>query len=174
MGRGQNISDELKRFERLCLEIELWVVGQFDCGRITGLKRGSRWRAYSTSRSVRRRFMRSRARTTTSLSRTANSRCTVWVASRGPGAMYSPRMRLASSIAFKTVSSSGVFIVHTYNVRTQPGNELLSYSRFGRSKRPGFAATPGPRNIMDTIGVVVCALMDIWAILARTSCSFGY
>jgi hypothetical protein len=69
---------------------------------------------YSTSRMVRRRFMRSRARTTSSLSRTVNSRCTVCVASRGLGALYSPRMRLASSIAFNTVSSSGVFMASAF------------------------------------------------------------
>ena len=39
---------------------------------------------YSTSRRVRRLFIRSRAWTTSALSRTAMSRCTVWVASRGP------------------------------------------------------------------------------------------
>jgi hypothetical protein len=54
---------------------------------------------YSTGRRVRRLLIRSRAWTPSSLSRTAMSRCTVCVASRGPGAMYSPRMRLASSIA---------------------------------------------------------------------------
>src|SRR5882724_13390195 len=54
---------------------------------------------YSTRRRVRRLFIRSRAWTTSSLSRTAMSRCTVRVASRGPGPMYSPRTRLASSIA---------------------------------------------------------------------------
>jgi hypothetical protein len=51
------------------------------------------------SRSVQRRFIRSSARTTSSLSKTAMSRCTVRVASCEPDAMYSLRMRLASSIA---------------------------------------------------------------------------
>jgi hypothetical protein len=59
---------------------------------------------YSTRRRVRRLFIRSRAWTTSSLSRTPISRCTVPVASRGPGAMYSPRMRLASSMAVNTMS----------------------------------------------------------------------
>jgi hypothetical protein len=33
--------------------------------------------------------------------------------------MYSARMRLASSVAFNTVSSSGVFMVHASIVRAQ-------------------------------------------------------
>lgn len=50
---------------------------------------------YSTSRRVRRRFIRSRAWTTSALSRMATRRCSVNVASRGYGELYSPRMRLA-------------------------------------------------------------------------------
>ena len=51
----------------------------------------------STSRSTLRRFNRSRACTTSLLSSTVSSRCTVPAASCWPGSMYSPRMRLASS-----------------------------------------------------------------------------
>jgi hypothetical protein len=56
---------------------------------------------YSTRRIVRRFFIRSRAWTSSSLSRTAMSRCTVRVASCGPGTIYSLRMRLASSTALQ-------------------------------------------------------------------------
>jgi len=60
----------------------------------------------STRRSTLRRFIRSRACTTSFLSSTASSRSTVRVASRCPGSMYSPRMRLASSMARRSVSRS--------------------------------------------------------------------
>jgi hypothetical protein len=63
---------------------------------------------HSTSRITLRCFIRSRACTTSFLSSTANRLCTVRAASRCPGSMYSPRMRLASSIARKSVSWSGV------------------------------------------------------------------
>jgi hypothetical protein len=67
--------------------------------------------------------------------------------------MYSARMRLASSVAFNTVSSSGVFMVHASIVRAQKReNEFLSYSRFRRSKRTLFAAAPGSLDVMDAIG----------------------
>jgi hypothetical protein len=65
---------------------------------------------HSTSRITLRRFIRSRACTTSFLSSTARRRSTVRVASRGPGSMYSPRMRLASSRARRTVSWSGLFM----------------------------------------------------------------
>jgi hypothetical protein len=64
--------------------------------------------SHSTSRITLRCFIRSRACTTSFLSSTANRLCTVRAASRCPGSMYSPRMRLASSTARKRVSWSGV------------------------------------------------------------------
>ncbi len=67
-------------------------------------------RTHSTSRITRRRFIRSSAWTISGLSSTASRRSTVRVASRGPGSMYSPRMRLASSTARIRVSWSGFFI----------------------------------------------------------------
>ena len=59
---------------------------------------------HSTSRITRRRFIRSRACTTSFLSSTARRCSTVRVASRGPGSINSPRMRLASSTARISVS----------------------------------------------------------------------
>jgi hypothetical protein len=59
---------------------------------------------HSTSRITLRRFIRSRACTTSFLSSTARRCSTVRAASRGPGSMYSPRMRLASSTARISVS----------------------------------------------------------------------
>jgi hypothetical protein len=59
---------------------------------------------HSTSRITLRRFIRSRACTTSFLSSTARRCSTVRVASRGPGSIYSPRMRLASSTARISVS----------------------------------------------------------------------
>jgi hypothetical protein len=87
---------------------------------------GSRRRVFfgldhSTSRITLRRFIRSRACTTSFLSSTARRRSTVRVASRGPGSMYSPRMRLASSTARMSVSWSGLFITATQLHRT--GNQ---------------------------------------------------
>ncbi len=61
-------------------------------------------RTHSTNRITRRRFIRSSARTISGLSSTASRRSTVRVASRGPGSMYSPKMRLASSTARMSVS----------------------------------------------------------------------
>jgi len=59
---------------------------------------------HSTSRITLRRFIRSRACTTSFLSSTARRCSTVRAASRGPGSIYSPRMRLASSTARISVS----------------------------------------------------------------------
>lgn len=67
---------------------------------------------HSSSRTVRRLVIRSRACTISSRSRTANSRSIVCGASpRRSVAMYSPRIRRASSIALSTTSSSGVFML---------------------------------------------------------------
>jgi len=65
---------------------------------------------HSTSRITLRRFIRLSACTTSFLSSTASRRCTVRVGSHCPGSMYSPRMRLASSMARRTVSWSGLFM----------------------------------------------------------------
>ena len=60
-------------------------------------------------------FGQSSACRTSFLSSTANGRSTARVASRGPGSMYSPRMRLASSTARISVSWSGLFITARLN-----------------------------------------------------------
>jgi phage-related protein len=61
-------------------------------------------RLHSTSRITLRRLIRSRACTTSFLSSMPKSPSTVRVASRGPGSIYSPRRRLASSTARMSVS----------------------------------------------------------------------
>jgi hypothetical protein len=73
---------------------------------------------HSTSRITLRRFIRSRACTTSLLSSTASRRSTVRAASRG----YSPKMRLASSTARASVSWSGLFI--TARNSTKPGFKI--------------------------------------------------
>src|SRR5258708_30702354 len=67
-------------------------------------------RTHSTNRITLRRLIRSSACTTSFRSSTASSRSTVRVASRGPGSMYSPKIRLASSTARISVPWSGVVI----------------------------------------------------------------
>jgi hypothetical protein len=92
---------------------------------------GSRRRVFhhSTNRITLRRFIRSSASTTSFLSSTASRRSTVRVASRRPGSMYSPRMRLASSTARMTVSWSGLFMARHTTRKNRPFNlgELKSF-----------------------------------------------
>jgi hypothetical protein len=102
----------------------------------------SRALCHSTSRRTLRIFIRSSACTTSLLSSTTSRRSTVRVASRCSGPTYSPRMRLASSMARRTVSWSGLFIT-AHNSRTGiqadargfvPAKKPARY--FGNSIRP--------------------------------------
>ena len=72
----------------------------------------SRFCSISTNRSSLRFCIRSSAKSTSLLSSIANRRSTVRVGSRGPGAMYSPKTRLASSNARSRVSWSVVHGTH--------------------------------------------------------------
>jgi hypothetical protein len=115
----------------------------------------SRALCHSTSRSTLRIFIRSSACTTSLLLSTTSRRSTVRVASRCPGSTYSPRMRLASSTARRTVSWSGLFIT-VHNSRTGIQADARGFvpakkphsGYFGNSIRPAiqpvFADFNGP------------------------------
>src|SRR2546429_7364546 len=77
---------------------------------------------HSTSRITLRRFMRSRACTTSLLSSTASRRSTVCFASP----RYSPKMRLASSTARMMVSWSGLFMTvrQLHEIGNQDGGRI--------------------------------------------------
>jgi hypothetical protein len=78
---------------------------------------------HSTSRITLRRFIRSRACTTSLLSSTASRRSTVRFASP----RYSPKMRLASSTARMMVSWSGLFMTvrQLHEIRIQDGGRIF-------------------------------------------------
>jgi hypothetical protein len=94
---------------------------------------------HSTSRITLRRFIRSRACTTSFLSSTARRCSTVLVASRGPRSIYSPRMRLASSTARISVSWSGLFMTAR--------NSTEGESSGGRRIRSGDALSQDHRSL---------------------------
>jgi hypothetical protein len=94
---------------------------------------------HSASRNTLRRFIRSRACTTSFLSSTARRCSTVRVASRGPGSIYSPRMRLASSTARISVSWSGLFMTARKSTEGElsRGRWIRSAARCPRLRQDG-------------------------------------
>ena len=104
---------------------------------------------HSTSRITLRRFIRSRACTTSLLSSTASRRSTVRFASP----RYSPKMRLASSTARMMVSWSGLFMTvrQLYEIGIQDGGRIFLW-RCGFMSRKLNATVA--RSVYSRVGLI--------------------